>query len=123
MQSLKLSFLTLKGTLKEIIEDAMKSKEFYIVRTTDGHLTLKQNHNYWHQVQVQLHVTNRQLCFFVVWATQETVILKIDKDSSWARNIDILEKFFKENVVPHIVSGGGDLSGTELFRPGVMSLF
>lgn len=53
------------------MQEATQGKDFHILQTKDGYPTLKQNHNYWHQVQGQLHIKNRQLCFFVVWNTKE----------------------------------------------------
>lgn len=30
-------------------------------------LILKKNHSYYFQIQGQLHITQRNLCYFVVW--------------------------------------------------------
>lgn len=43
----------------------------------DSSITLKRNSNYYYQIIGQLHITNRKLCYLVVytekWTTVETI--------------------------------------------------
>ncbi|XP_074032854.1 uncharacterized protein [Leptinotarsa decemlineata] len=50
------------------------------------HLQLKQNHNYYYQVQGQLHITQRSLCYFVIWTPLGILVEKIIKDDSFWTN-------------------------------------
>ncbi len=66
--------------------------------------SLKKTHEYWHQVQGQLHLTDRDLCYFVVWTTKEAVIIPIPKDPAWEQHLLILEDFYREHMLPVLIS-------------------
>lgn len=65
---------------------------------------LKRTQAYWHQVQGQLHLTDRDLCYFVVWTTKETVAIPIPKDPAWGQHLLILEEFYRQHILPVLVS-------------------
>ena len=87
------------------IVDAVMSEKFCLERSQDGSFVLKKEHVYWHQVQGQMYLTNRNLCYFVVWTTKDVVILKIARDLSWEKNLDILRDFYYYHIFPKIVEG------------------
>jgi len=61
---------------------------------------------YWHQLQGQMHLTNRNVFYFVVWTTNETVVIKVIKDLPWGSNLELLKKLYKSNILPKLVEGG-----------------
>lgn len=69
---------------------------------TDG--TLKTNHAYYHQIQGQLSILNRSICYFIVWTTKETIILPIEKDPNWELNVQNLLKFYQEQFIDRLMS-------------------
>lgn len=48
---------------------------------TEGNF--KKNHAYYHQIQGQLSILNKSVCYFLVWTTVDTLILQIQRDFSW----------------------------------------
>eukprot|EP00795_Rhopilema_esculentum_P002504 gene2504-699_t len=82
------------------IEEAIRSENFYIKKSDDGVYQLKQTHNYLHQIQGQLHLTDREVCFFVVWTTKQSLIIQIKKDPAWADNLLILKDFYIKIMIP-----------------------
>lgn len=40
----------------------------------NGELKLKTSHDYYYQVQGQLHITERQYCYFIVWTPKGVVL-------------------------------------------------
>ena len=83
--------------------EAVKSKDFYLEKNQNGSYSLKKTHVYWHQVQGQLYLTQRQICFFVVWTLKETLVLQINKDEQWEQNLDTLKTFFEEHMLKKIL--------------------
>jgi len=79
------------------------SKDFFLIEI-DNILHLKSNHLYYHQIQGQLHLTGRKLCYLVVWTTKDCEILKIKKDPQWTTNINVLEQFYKWHILPLIAN-------------------
>ncbi|XP_061587156.1 uncharacterized protein LOC133451994 [Cololabis saira] len=87
------------------ILQAAESRDFFLELDEEtGTLALKQRHNYWHQIQGNLHLTGANSCHLIVWTPLDLVILPVLKDPTWALNIGILETFFKECFLPNIVS-------------------
>ena len=77
---------------------------FYIKKNDEGHYELDKEHSYWHQVQGQLHLTERDLCYFVVWTTKETLVLQINKDPAWADNLRRLQDFYTRHIIPAFIT-------------------
>lgn len=69
----------------------------------------KENHPYWHQVQGQLHITDRSLCYFVVWTTKEAIVIPIPKDPAWHGNLLLLENFYTQHMLPVLASREEDM--------------
>ena len=86
------------------IEEAVASGNFYIKKNDEGHYELDKEHSYWHQVQGQLHLTERDLCYFVVWTTKETLVLQIKKDPAWADNLRRLQDFYTRHIIPAFIT-------------------
>ncbi|KAJ8317946.1 hypothetical protein KUTeg_003037 [Tegillarca granosa] len=57
--------------------------------SSDGRMTLKETHDYWHQIQGQLFLTGTQCCDFVLWTPKDLQIVRIVKDMSWSPNISL----------------------------------
>jgi len=63
-------------TPKEGIEQ--KKIDFCIFKNDT--LELKRNHNYYYQVQGQLHITGRNFCYFILWSAKGLLYEKIKRD-------------------------------------------
>ena len=74
-----------------------------ITGSSDGKLFLKVGHHYWHQIQVQLHITSCQHCDLVVWTTVNVQVIEVMKDNSWAVIINKLIDFYFDVFIPAIL--------------------
>jgi hypothetical protein len=63
---------------------------------------LKENHQYYDQVQGQLHVLNAAACDFVVWTKKDISIVRVMKDCTWTPNMSKLINFYFDKVIPQI---------------------
>ena len=88
----------------ETITEAFKHKGFYL-ESKDGHYAQKTSNIYWDQVQGQLFLAQRKYCYFTVWTTRDTVVLKVQQDESWKPNIDILTDCYFHKLFPKVVEG------------------
>ena len=88
------------------IEEAMKSESFYLDKQKDK-IELKRDHKfgYWHQIQGQLHLTNRMYCYFILWTVKGHVTLVIHRDDEWKPNLDILRDFYFHQYYPKMIEG------------------
>lgn len=88
------------------IEEVIESESFYLEKRKDK-IELKRDHKsgYWHQIQGQLHLTNRMYCYFVVWTVKGHVTLVIHRDEEWKPNLDILRNFYFHHYYPKMIEG------------------
>ncbi|XP_055998890.1 uncharacterized protein LOC130047587 [Ostrea edulis] len=84
------------------IADAVEVvKEFFLEKVADQ-LHLKENTDYYHQVQGQLHIANKMCCDLVVWTQEDLAIIRIARDDNWAINIEKLINFYFHKFMPEV---------------------
>ncbi|XP_052216974.1 uncharacterized protein LOC127881783 isoform X3 [Dreissena polymorpha] len=85
------------------IQEACSSiKDFYLDQSSDGRLSLKQAHNYWHQIQGQLHITGTNTCDLVVWTNKDLQVIRIAKDHLWSVNLSKMIDFYFSSFLPSL---------------------
>ncbi|XP_035279574.1 uncharacterized protein LOC118230570 [Anguilla anguilla] len=84
------------------IEEASLNKDFCL-RKDGKTYQLRQDHRYWHQVQGQLHIAKRDICYFVVWTKKQSIIIPINKDAAWAKYLNSLEDIYKVQLLPKLL--------------------
>lgn len=84
------------------IAEIASDKSFFI-EINGSNYFLKESHNYYHQIQGQLHLSRRNLCYMVVWTLIDAVVIKVDRNLSWARNIDLIENFYLAYLLPKLI--------------------
>jgi len=78
-------------------------KDTYVAVFNEGNWHLNEDHEYFHQIQGNLHITNREFCHLILWTPKSLVCLKIDKDEEWGRQfLPALSSFFFQELVPHV---------------------
>lgn len=77
----------------------------YIIQfsTVTNNWVVNEEHAYYHQIQGQIHLTNKTGCWLVVWTPLETAIVFIAKNESWSHWLEKMENFFFEKLIPCIV--------------------
>ena len=86
-------------TLTECTQD-----KNFCLEDNGGLLTLKKTHQYWHQVQGQLHMTERQQCYFVIWTLKDMHIEIIRREDAWSSNLALLKTFYINYLFPKLTS-------------------
>ncbi|XP_028587561.2 uncharacterized protein LOC114598068 [Podarcis muralis] len=82
------------------VTEACKDKSFCLEKVGDSY-SLKKNHQYYTQLQVQMGVTGLPKAELVVHTNKETAIAPVDFDPVfWETTTSKLEKFYVEAVVP-----------------------
>ena len=102
MQSPNLTFPEIRIHQFILLQFYMKQKICIFISETSSHggLRLKECHNYWHQIQGQLHLTDTQCCDLIVWTQKDMQIIRIVKDDSWAVNIPLMIDFYFKKFLP-----------------------
>ena len=85
------------------LRDGNMSSLDWMVVESDGKFRLRITHQHYHQVQMQLFVTNREFCDFVVWSPQMLYIERIVPDSvCWAEKSNQGMLFHAKCVMPEL---------------------
>ncbi|KAJ8927706.1 hypothetical protein NQ314_019803 [Rhamnusium bicolor] len=87
-----------------LLEDARNDKTYVIYRNEEGDITVNTKHVYWDQIQGQLHITNKEKCFLVLWTPAECEIVEITKHKEWKEDINMLKTFYLENFILYITN-------------------
>ena len=82
----------------EDLKDPKSKLPCYLFRNERGEIVLKRNSIYWHQIMGQLFITRRSVCNFIIWTLKGFLNLKIQFDTEWEKNIDVLISFYFEHV-------------------------
>lgn len=81
------------------LNGSYQKPSFYL--TSNGELN--NQHNYWHQVQGEIHATGVEWADFVVWTTKDLHISRVPKDHDWASNsLPMLQEFYLDCFLPHL---------------------
>nr|CAI5835011.1 unnamed protein product [Callosobruchus analis] len=77
---------------KSLIND-LKDKSYILFFNDTNEIILNANHDYYHQIQGNLWLTNRKICYLVIWTPDESLIYHIFVDNEWAtNNVNTLKK-------------------------------
>ena len=88
--------------LKEVSEE----KSWFFLRVTEaGHLELKDNHQYFYQVQLQMKLCNASYCDFVVWSKNQGILVQrlFPAAEFINRVLQQVENFIKRGILPELV--------------------
>lgn len=84
---------------------AITEKKITSCTIEDGKLKLKENHEYMFQIQGQLHITQRDFCYFVIWTPHGLLTELIERnDDFWeSKMVNHLTKFYMESLLPEMI--------------------
>ena len=88
------------------LEEACQGSDF-CCSMVDGKIHLKENHFYYHQVQLQLYVaaTSCYWCDFCVYTTKDVRVERIYPDDNWmSHNCPKLDEYYFDHILPEIVT-------------------
>jgi len=81
----------------------LKNDYSYIIFYDEcGNIGINFQHDYYAQIQGQLHILNRTVCYLVIWTLKDLVIVEIQKDLAWSENINKIIKFYFDQFIPFL---------------------
>ena len=91
------------------VDELCTKKPSFFLQKCDGKYKLKQRHEYYFQIQGQMHITKRKWCDFVVWNPQATNKLIIDRIHYDPYFWDVsvypkLKQFYLGSMLPELAS-------------------
>nr|XP_022301335.1 uncharacterized protein LOC111109489 [Crassostrea virginica] len=84
------------------ILDVVDTLQDFFLEKKDQNLYLKENSDYYHQIQGQLHITNKMCCDLIVWTQADLVVVRIAKDEKWTVNIEKIIDFYFKKFIPEV---------------------
>lgn len=76
----------------------------FLHKSMDGEIKLKETSNYYYQVQGQMYVCKKQVCYFVVYTHQDLFVQKVNIDIDYCEHslIPKLTLFWEKYLRPYI---------------------
>ncbi|XP_062588594.1 uncharacterized protein LOC134250257 [Saccostrea cucullata] len=90
--------MTIPEAIEKVHDFCLEVQNFNGVKS----FKLRENHQYYDQVQGQLHITGKSLCDFMVWTPKDCAIVRINKDINWEINISVLTDFYFCKFLPYL---------------------
>ncbi|CAH2008146.1 unnamed protein product, partial [Acanthoscelides obtectus] len=87
----------------EKLSEVLTSNENYVVFYDNSSWSINENHIYYHQVQGQLYITNKDMCYLVIWIPKDTIIMRISRNDEWKNNINTLKSFYCQQFLANIL--------------------
>lgn len=80
----------------------------YLFADNDGTFQLKKSHQYYYQVQINLYVTNLDLCYFYIYSPLGSQIITVERCDVFLYNaIPRMERFYFNYFLPEVVEQNG----------------
>ncbi|KAK7895769.1 hypothetical protein WMY93_021094 [Mugilogobius chulae] len=90
---------------REGLRGAHLSEDFCL----DQRMQLKKKHQYYHQVQLHMFVSNVNYCDFIVWTTKELIINRIQRDEQLLQEALVVAKeSFLSCILPELITRSQD---------------
>ena len=88
---------SISGIIQNELPDGFKGSSFYLEK--DGHL--RENHEYWHQVQAEMASIGVNWAHFVLWTLKETYYTQVIRDPNWEKtSLPLLQDFYLNELFP-----------------------
>lgn len=86
------------------LAEAADDGKFCLQTTTDGTLHLKEAHQYYYQIQMQIAVCQKDYCDFVVWTEQDLHLERVEPNPEfWTNASNMATCFFKDVLLLELV--------------------
>lgn len=91
-------------SFKDDTLDAASSSKSFCLERVNGTFKLKEDHQYFYQLQAQLHICDKSYCDFVVWTTKNMFIQRYYRNTPFFEsNRAKVENVFKVGVLPELL--------------------
>lgn len=90
--------------LEEVLSTPCIPSKRYVIYFEDGDLQINKDHPYYHQIQGQIYLSKKLYGLLFVFTLKSHILVRIPKDPQWEENLDKLQVFYHDNLVPHILS-------------------
>ena len=93
---------------KTIFENVQNGKIKFLKINKEGSLYLKNNNDYYYQIQGQMRIAKRSSCYFVVWSPKDIYVEYIQRDETFfmKKMHNQLLSFYKNAYAPLLLKEG-----------------
>lgn len=88
-----------------MVTEAASTIKAFCLKKEGGRLQLKHTHEYYYQIQLQMHVCNVTNCFFLVWTLKDMAMLRLSLDKQFLLSvIPKLKRFYFDELLPALTA-------------------
>jgi len=95
------------GATAENLVDKIRDS-FFLYCNSENTVALNlrntQGHSYYHQIQGNLWLTNREVCDLIVWSPSSVIILAVERDEHYEEKYpSLFQRLHEEHFIPHFI--------------------
>ncbi|KAJ8955921.1 hypothetical protein NQ314_006827 [Rhamnusium bicolor] len=94
---------------EKLMTEELQTDHSYIVYCDGDELVLNKNHEYYHQIQGNLTICDRELCYLFIWTPPRKFSFEVYRDKDWIVNLKLLENFYLQEYLSYIISNAYDV--------------
>lgn len=79
-------------------------KTYFFYFNENSELVVNKEHIYYHQIQGQLYLTDKNVCHFYCWTPNVSETFEIEKDLEWEPNLNLLKEFYLTKYINYLNS-------------------
>lgn len=87
----------------KVLDEELEKDSHYILKKINNEFRLNKDHEYYHQIQGTLFITNKMLCHLMIWTPQSSVIYEVNRDEEWAIHLGLLKEFYIQKYLEYLV--------------------
>ena len=85
------------------ISEAVENDNFFVTKMNNS-IKLSATHQYYYQIQTQIHVTKSNFCDFFVWTKKDYHLERVYPDENlWSEIVSKCNHLFNMSVIPELV--------------------
>jgi len=78
---------------------------YSFIKSKNGELTIKEEHDYYYQIQMQMAITNKKYCYLVGWCKKDFAFARVPfNESFWKDNSEVAKTFFYDVILPECLA-------------------
>lgn len=90
---------------KEDLELLMSCKSPFILKNEEGEIIMNKKHQYYHQIQLEMHVTKLKNAFFYIYSKKVQMLIKVKYDEKFMKKeLKISDDFINFVIKPQLLA-------------------
>lgn len=84
-------------------ENLTVKEKYVIIINADDSIEINKKHDYYSQIQGQIHLCNKKYGYLVIWTPINFKVVRVNLDEEWTQSITAMEDFYYTIYLPYLL--------------------